>query len=98
MLSLDLALLEGSGIGRGVGSGMGIGVGSGMGRASVLFPLIPPSLRSVRVVASLFRILLEDRLVPASLLDGWGRKTLYPALSAASHAFSYPAITLPILA
>ena len=96
-LFLDLALLEGSGIGRGVGSGMGIGVGSGIGigvgsgigRASVSFPLIPPSLRSVRVVASLSRISLEDWFVLASLLDGWGRKTLYPALSARSHASSY---------
>ena len=52
MLFLDLALMEGSGIGRGVGSGIGIGVGSGIGigvgsgigRASVLFPLIPPSV------------------------------------------------------
>ena len=63
MLFLDLALLEGSGIGRGVGSGMGIGVGSGIGRVSVLSPSIPPSLRSVRVAASLSRRGLEDRLV-----------------------------------
>ena len=71
MLSLDLALLEGSGIGRGVGSGIGIGVGSGIGigvglgigTVSVSFPSIPPSLRSVRAVASLSRIGLEDRLV-----------------------------------
>ena len=63
MLFLDLALLEGSGIGRGVGSGIGSGVGSGIGRASVSSPSIPPSLRSVRVVASLSRIGLEDRLV-----------------------------------
>ena len=97
MLFPDLALLEGSGIGRGVGSGMGISVGSGIGIALALFPSIPPSLHSVRVVASLSHILLEDRLVPASLLDGWGRKTLCPALSAASHASSYQAITLPIL-
>ena len=65
MLSLDLALLEGSEIGRGVGSGMGIGVGSGIGRASVSSPSISPSLCSVRVVVSLFRIGLEDRLVLA---------------------------------
>ena len=63
MLFLDLALLEGSGIGRGVGSGIGIGVGSGIGMALVLSPSIPPSLRSVRVVASLSRIELGDRLV-----------------------------------
>ena len=62
-LFLDLALLEGSGIGRGVGLGMGSGVGSGIGIASVLSPSILPSLRSVRVAASLFRIGLEDRLV-----------------------------------
>ena len=60
MLFLNLALLEGSGIGMGVGSGMGIGVGSGIGMASVLSPLIPPSLRSVCVAASLSRIGLED--------------------------------------
>jgi hypothetical protein len=65
MLSLNLALMEGSGIGRGVGSGMGIGVGSGIGRASVLSPSIPPSLRSVRVVVSLFRTGLEVRLLLA---------------------------------
>ena len=63
MLFLDLALLEGSGIGRGVGSGMGSGVGSGIGRASVSSPSIPPSLRSVRAVVSWSRIELEDRLV-----------------------------------
>ena len=63
MLFLDLALLEGFGIGMGVGSGMGIGVGSGIGRVSVLSPSIPPSLRSVRVVVSLFRTGLEDRLL-----------------------------------
>ena len=55
--------MEGSRIGRGVGSGMGIGVGSGIGRVSVLSPSIPPSLRSVRVAASLSHIGLEDRLV-----------------------------------
>ena len=62
-LFLDLALLEGSGIGRGVGSGMGSGVGSGIGRALVSSPSIPSSLRSVRVVVSLFCTGLEDRLV-----------------------------------
>ena len=90
MLFLDLALLEGSGIGMGVGSGMVIGAGSGIGIASVSSPSIPSSLHSVRVAASLSRKGLEVRLVPVLLLDGWGRKTLYPALSAASHAFSYP--------
>ena len=65
MLFLDLALMEGSGIGRGVGSGMGIGVGSGIGRASVLSPLIPSLLRSVHAVVSLSHIELGDRLVLA---------------------------------
>ena len=62
-LFLDLALMEGSGIGMGVGSGMGSGVGSGTGRASALSPSIPPSLRSVHVAVSLSRIGLEDRLL-----------------------------------
>ena len=84
-------------IGRVVGLGIGIGVGSGIGRALASSPLIPPSLRSVRVAASLFHIGLEDRLVLVLLLDGWDRKTLNPAPSAASHASSYRAITLPIL-
>ena len=68
---LDLALLEGSGIGRGVGSGIGIGVGSGIGVgvglgigiALMSFPSIPPSLRSVHAVVSLSRTGLEDRLL-----------------------------------
>ena len=63
MFFLALALLEGSGIGRGVGSGMGIGVGSGIGIASMSSPSIPPSLRSVRVATSSSRTGLEDRLV-----------------------------------
>ena len=80
MLSLDLALMEGSGIGKGVGSGIGIGVGSGIGigvgsgigRVSVSSPSILPSLHSVRAAASLSRTGLEVRLLLVLLLDGWG--------------------------
>ena len=42
MLSLDLALMEGSGIGKGVGLGMGSGVGSGIRRGLVSSLEVPP--------------------------------------------------------